>query len=72
MDGNVGKSSASLYTVLNLILVTEFLGEVEKNGFIILPGKGGHSRFLLQKKKKKLPVTTPEDLIKGFITMVQG
>ena len=24
----------------------EFLGEVEKNSFIALPGKGGHSRLL--------------------------
>jgi len=25
------------------------LGEVEKNNFIALPGKGGHSRLLTQK-----------------------
>ena len=34
--------------VLNRISETRVLGEVEKDSFIIFPGKGGHSRLLPQ------------------------
>ena len=44
------------------------LGEVEKNSFIALPGKGGHSRL----RPQKLCALTWEDLVKSFIAMVQG
>ena len=43
------------------------LGEVEKDSFVTLPGKGGHIGFCL----RKLCVLTQEDLMRGFITMVQ-
>ena len=43
------------------------LGEVEKNSFIALPGKGGHSSYL-----SKLCVPTWEDLVRSFIAVVQG
>ena len=43
-------------------------GEVEKNNFIALPGRGGHSRLVLQ----KLCVPTRADLLRSFIAMVQG
>ena len=44
------------------------LGEMEKNNFIALPGKGGQRGSRL----KKLCVPTWEDLMKGFIAIVQG
>ena len=50
------------------------MGEVEKDRFITLPGKGGPwvrgaggGSHL-----EKLCVPVPEDLMKGFIAMVQG
>ena len=43
------KSSVSLYTSAKLNLGDRVLGEVEKDSFIALPGKGGHSRLLPQK-----------------------
>ena len=38
-----------LYTGAELNLRDRVLGEVEKNRFIALPGKGGHSGLLLSK-----------------------
>ena len=43
------KSSASLYTVSESNLADRGLGEVEKDSFIALPGKGGHRGFLPRK-----------------------
>ena len=43
------------------------LGEVEKNSFIALPDKRGHSRLVPQ----ELCVPTQEDLV-SFIAVVQG
>ena len=43
------ESSASLYTGVKSNLGDRVLGEVEKDSFITLPGKGGHRRFLSQK-----------------------
>ena len=40
---NNAEKSASVYSV-ELNLRDRVLGEVEKNSFIALPGKGGHSR----------------------------
>ena len=40
------ESSASLYTSAKLNLGDRVLGEVEKNSFTALPGKGGHSRLM--------------------------
>ena len=47
--GYDAESSASLYTGAKLNLGDRVLGEVEKNSFIALPGKGGNSRLLLSK-----------------------
>ena len=44
------------------------LGEVEKNSFIALPGKGGHSGLM----PSKLCVPTWEGLVRSFIAKVQG
>ena len=44
------------------------LGEVEKDSFIALPGKGRHNRLLLQNTL----VSTPENLMRVFITVVQS
>ena len=43
------ESSASLYTGAESNLRDRALGEVEKNSFIVLPGKGGHSGLLPSK-----------------------
>ena len=43
------------------------LVEVEKNRFIALPDKEGHSRLL----PSRLCVPTQEDLVKSFIVIVQ-
>ena len=44
------------------------MGEVEKNSFIALPGKGGHSKLMPTK-----PVCpTQEDLVRRFMATVQG
>jgi len=40
------ESSASLYTSAKLNLGDRLLGEVEKDSFIALPGKGGHSKLM--------------------------
>ena len=42
------------------------LGEVEKNSFIALPGKGGHSGLV----PSKLYVPTQESLMRSFIAIV--
>ena len=57
-----------LCTGAELNIEDRVLGEVEKNSFIVLPGKGGHSRLLPQ----KLCVPMREDLVRSFIAMVQG
>ena len=51
-----------LCTSAELNLGDGVLGEVEKNGFIALPGKGGHSRLVPQ----KLCVPTQEDLVRSL------
>ena len=43
------KSSASLYTSVDLNLGDRVLGEVEKCSFIALPDKGGHSGLMPSK-----------------------
>ena len=43
------------------------LGEVEKNSYIALPGKGGHSRLM----PSTLCVLSQGDLV-SFIEIVQG
>ena len=43
-------------------------GEVEKNSFIVFPGKRGHNRPL----SWKIVVPTQEDLVRSFIVIVQG
>ena len=49
-----------------LILRDRVLGEVEKNSFIALPGKGGHSGLVPSKLCHDL-----EAVVKSFIGMVQ-
>ena len=44
------------------------LDEVEKNSFIVLPGKAGHSSLL---PFKKLCDPTQESLVRSFIAMFQ-
>ena len=44
------------------------MGEVEKNSFIVLPGKGGHSGLM----PSKLCVPTQEDWVRIFIAMFKG
>ena len=41
------ESLVSLYTSTKSDLRDRVLGEVEKDSFIALPGKGGHSRLML-------------------------
>ena len=53
-------------TVPNQILET-VLGRVEMESFITLPGKGGHPGLL-----KNLCVLTWKDVMRDFITVVQG
>ena len=43
------------------------MGEVEKDSFITLPGKGGHSRLLPQKTM----CPNLERTVRSFIVMVQ-
>ena len=43
------------------------LGEGEKNSFIALPGKGGHSEFM----PSELCVPTQGDVVRSFTVMVQ-
>ena len=56
-----------LCTSAELNLGDRVLGEVEKNSFVALPGRGGYSRFL----PLKLCVPTQDSLV-SFIAMVQG
>ena len=42
-DDPNAESSASLYTGAELNLRDRVLGEVEKDSFLTLPGKGGHN-----------------------------
>ena len=57
-----------LCTGAELNLGDRVLGEVEKNSFIVLPGKGGNSGLM----PSKLCVPTQGDLVRNFIAMVQG
>ena len=57
-----------LYTSAELNLADRILGEVEKNSFIALPGKGGHSGLL----PSKTVCPHPGDLVRSFIAIVQG
>ena len=45
------------------------MGEAEKDGFIALPGKGGHSRL---PPTRKLCIPTWEDLMKSFMGFPGG
>ena len=45
------------------------LGEVEKNSYIALPGKGGHT---VSSSLEEVCVPTLEDLMRSFIATVQG
>ena len=68
MPGDLdAENSASLYTDAEWNLGDRVLGEVEKNSFIALPGKGGHSGLM----PSRLCVPTWEDLM-SFIAIVQG
>ena len=44
------------------------LGEAEKNSFMALPGKGGHSGLV----PPKTVCPNRENLVRGFIEIVQG
>ena len=55
-----------LCTGAKLILGHGVLGELEKNSFIALPGKGGHSGLV----PSKLYVPTQESLMRSFIAIV--
>ena len=61
-EGDV-KSSAFLYTSTELNVGDRVLGGVEKNSFIVLPDKRGHSRLLPQKTPC---VPTKEDMMGRF------
>lgn len=54
--------------MLNQILETRVLVEVEKNSFVASPGKKG----TLGSCPEKLYVPIQEDLVRSFIEMVQG
>ena len=54
--------------MLKLNLGDQVSGEVEKNSFIALPGKGRHKMLLLL----KLCVLTLESLVRSFRTVIQG
>ena len=57
-----------LCTGAQLNLGDKVLGEVEKNSFTALPGKGRHSGLMPQ----KLCVPTQDDLVRSFMAMFQG
>ena len=57
-----------LYPNTKLILKDRVFGEVEKNSFIVLPGKGGHSGLM----PSKLCVPTQGSLARSFMAKVQG
>ena len=61
------ESSASLYTGADSNLGDRVLGEVEKDSFITLPGKGGHSGLLPRKTMR----SHLERIVRSFIVMVQ-
>ena len=61
------ESSTSLYTSAKSNLRDRVLGEVEKDSFITLPGKGGHSGLLPQ----KIMCPNLERIVRNFIIMVQ-
>ena len=63
----VTRSLASLYTGAQSNLRDRVLGEVGKASIIALPSKGDTLGFCLE----KLCVPTQNDLMKGFITMIQ-
>ena len=65
-NDSVAESSASLYTGAKWNLRDRVLGEVEKNSFIALPDKGGHSGLV----PSKLCVPTQESLMRSFIAIV--
>ena len=62
------QSSASLCTGAESNLGDIVLGEVEKDSFIALPGKGGHSGLL----PSKTMCPNQEDVMRCFIAIVQG
>ena len=62
------KKTQPLCSEAELNFKDRVLGDVEKNRFIALPGKRGHSRLVAP----KLCVPTWEGLVKSFIAMVQG
>ena len=64
----VTESLASLYTGAESNPRDRVLGEVEKDSFIALPGKRGHTGLL--PRKTMCPNTRGFD--DGFITVVQG
>ena len=66
-SGTVTKNSASLCTGVKLNHKDRLLDEVEKDCFITLPGKGGHSR-LLPHKSMHPPL---ERRVRCFIVTVQ-
>ena len=57
-----------LCTDAELNLRERVLGEIEKNSFVALPDKVGHSRLMSQ----KLCITTQEGLLRRFTAVVQG
>ena len=61
------ESSASLCTSAELNLGDRVLGEVEKNSFLTLPGKGGLSK----PRPSKPTVPTWETIVRSFTVIVQ-
>ena len=61
------ESSASLYTGAESNLGDRVLGEAEKDSFITLPGKGGHSSLL----PGKTMCPNLEKIVRSFIVIVQ-
>ena len=61
------ESSASLYISAKSSLGDRVLGEGEKDSFITLPGKGGHSGLLTQKTM----CPHLERIVRSFIAVVQ-
>ena len=57
-----------LFTGAKSNLRDRVLGEVEKNSFFALPGKGGYSGLMPLKNC----VPTREDLVRSLIAIVQG
>ena len=58
----------------NRVSETRVLGEVEKNSFIALPGKGVYSGLMPSKVcvPTQQGVRGEEDLVRSFIAMVHG